>query len=66
MLTVHQPLLPGDFESVEAMLDVVLRMHEQAFRAWPGAAETPLRMLDMELVKAPSEYQRPVAEATGD
>ena len=66
MLTVHEPLLPRDFESVEAMLDVVLRMHEQAFRAWPGAAETPMRMLDMALVKAPSEYQVPVAEAPGD
>jgi lauroyl/myristoyl acyltransferase len=50
-------LEPGHFDSDDALLSAMMRLHEAAFRAWPEAAEHPLRMLDTSLVKAPSAFR---------
>jgi lauroyl/myristoyl acyltransferase len=56
MFKVAEVLDPREFESVEALLEVMISRHEEAFRAWPEAAEHPLRMIDRELVKPPSRH----------
>jgi lauroyl/myristoyl acyltransferase len=42
-LTVADLLQPGDFAGVGDLLDAMLAQHETAVRAWPEAAEYPLR-----------------------
>jgi lauroyl/myristoyl acyltransferase len=51
VLEVDEPLRPDNFESVEDLLEVMVRRHEEAFMAWPEAAEYPLRRLTDPSVK---------------
>ncbi len=53
MFKVADVLDPADFETVEDLLAVLVRRHEEAFLAWPEAADHPLRMTDRSLVKQP-------------
>jgi lauroyl/myristoyl acyltransferase len=59
ILTVTEPLRPEEFGSAEELLELMIRHHEQAFLAWPEAAEQPLRMLDRSLVREPTRHRRP-------
>jgi lauroyl/myristoyl acyltransferase len=51
---VAEVLDPSEFESVGSLLRVMVSRLEEAFLAWPEAAEHPLRMTDRSLVKPPS------------
>jgi hypothetical protein len=42
-LTVEEPLRPEDFSDFRELVGAILRRHEPAVRAWPGAFERPLR-----------------------
>lgn len=57
LFKVAEVLDPADFDSAEALLEVMIRLHEEAFRAWPEAAEHPLRMTNDTLVRKPSSYR---------
>jgi lauroyl/myristoyl acyltransferase len=59
MFRVAEVLDPSEFDSVEALLEVMVRRHEAAFLDWPEAADHPLRMLDRSLVKPPSRKSPP-------
>jgi lauroyl/myristoyl acyltransferase len=61
MFKVAEILNPDDFDSVEDLLEVMVRRHEEAFLAWPEAADHPLRMLDRGLVKPPSTHNPPAS-----
>lgn len=39
---VHEPLDPADFDTPEALLDAMLRIHERAVLAWPEVFDMPL------------------------
>ncbi|MDO9497097.1 MAG: hypothetical protein Q7J48_15435 [Nocardioides sp.] len=41
-LQLSEPLLPDDFAGPEALLAEMVRQHEEAFLAWPAAADNPL------------------------
>jgi len=41
-LQVHEALDPADFDSPEALLDAMLRIHERAVLAWPEVLDMPL------------------------
>ena len=58
LFKVAEVLDPADFDSVEELLEVMIRLHEDAFRAWPEAAEHPLRMTNTELVRPPTTFRR--------
>lgn len=56
-VTLSPPLLPHDFASSDALLAEIARLHEEAILAWPEAMDRPSTLLDLTMVREPTEYR---------